>query len=337
MFLMEKKILVVCGPTAIGKTSLGLKLARDFNGELVSADSRQVYRGMNIGTGKDIGGAVFKKRIIGTGEASKYDFGFYQVKGVKLWLCDLVKPDYPFGAADFVFCAQKVIENIWQRKKLPVLVGGTGLYLKALFQGLDTMVAPDWDLRESMSSWSVVKLKERLKKLSLEKFEALNQSDVHNPRRLIRAIEIVLAKSKVKKDSSRSLEGFSEVNSLWLGLRLDFKPLYRKIDQRVNERVKAGLEEEIKELLGQGYHWQNSVLGTTLGYRQWQGFFEKKVGRSQVIEKWQFAEHAFARRQMTWFKKQKQIDWFDLGKKDWRKQLAKVVVAWYDRTYAQDN
>lgn len=328
-----KPILVICGPTAAGKTSLALKLARDFKGELVSADSRQVYRGMDIGTGKDVGEAAFKK----ADWSEKYDFGFYKVRGVKLWLCDLVEPDYPFSAADFIFCARKVVEDIWQRKKLPVLVGGTGLYLKALFQGLDTTVAPDWNLREVMSNWPVDRLKKRLKKLSLEKFEALNQSDVHNPRRLVRAIEIVSAEKKERKDSPRPLEGLSGVNSLWLGLKLDLKPLYQKIDQRVSGRVKAGLEEEVKELLKQGYHWQNSALGTTLGYRQWQGFFEKKMSRSQVVEKWQFAEHAFARRQMTWFKKQKQIDWFDLGKKNWQKELARVATTWYDRVYAQDN
>ena len=333
MSLMEKKLLVVCGPTAIGKTSVGLKVAVDFNGELVSADSRQVYRGMDIGTGKDVGEARFEK----VDWSEKYNFGFYQVKGVKLWGCDLVEPDYPFSAVDFIFCARKVIEDIWQRGKLPVLVGGTGLYLKALFQGLDTMAAPDWDLREKLSNWPVARLKKRLKKLSLAKFEALNRSDVHNPRRLIRAIEIVSAEEKEKTASLGSLEGFLGVSSLWLGLKLDFKLLYPKIDQRVDERVKAGMEKEIKELLRQGYHWQNSVLGTTLGYHQWQDFFKGKMNRSRVVEKWQFAEHAFARRQMTWFKKQKQIDWFDLGKKDRQKGLARTVAAWYDRIYAEDD
>ena len=328
-----KPVLVICGPTATGKTGLALKLARDFKGELVSVDSRQVYRGMDIGTGKDIGEARFKKVDWG----KKYNFGFYQMKETKLWLYDLIKPDYPFNVADFIFCAQKVIEDIWQRGKLPILVGGTGLYLKALFEGLDTTVAPDWGLRKDLSNWPVIRLKKRLKKLSLEKFEALNQSDVHNPRRLIRAIEIALVEGKEKKDSLGSIGGLSGVDSLWLGLKLDFELLYRRIDQRVDERMKAGLEREIKVLLKQGYHWQNSVLRTTLGYRQWQDFFERKANRSRVVEKWQFAEHAFARRQMTWFKKQKQINWFDLGKKNWQKKLARVVTAWYDQTNAQDN
>lgn len=303
-----KKLLVVCGPTATGKTSLGIRLAKEFKGEIISADSRQVYKGMDVITGKESG------------------------KEVKTWLLDVVEPNEDFSVAHYVKLARQAIEDVWQRRKLPILVGGTGLYIKALIEGMATLnVPPVWPLRKKLAGWPVAKLAGKLKKLDLQKWQRMNESDRQNPRRLIRAIEIGWqgSQSQPKKPISQ--------DCLLIGLKAPFKFLYRRIDKRVAERVKAGAEAEVRRLLKK-YSFTNSVLGATIGYRQWRAFFEGKANREEVIQSWQFAEHGYARRQITWFKKalrqtQGKTCWFDISQPQWQDKVVKLVKSWYD----QDN
>ncbi|NCS99922.1 tRNA (adenosine(37)-N6)-dimethylallyltransferase MiaA, partial [Candidatus Parcubacteria bacterium] len=133
------KLLIICGPTATGKTRLGIELAKKFNGEIVSADSKQVYRGMDVGTGKDL--PVSSKLQL---SAQSFQLGYYEIKRVKVWLLDIVEPDYKFNVADYKKCADAIVEDIWKRKKLPIVVGGTGFYIKAIVDGIETMgVLPD--------------------------------------------------------------------------------------------------------------------------------------------------------------------------------------------------
>jgi tRNA dimethylallyltransferase len=319
------KVLVICGPTAVGKTALAVKLAKQFNGQLLSVDSRQVYRGLDIGTGKDVGQTVFKSVF----KKRAYNFGFYRLDGVKLWGCDLVEPDYSFSAVDFHFCANRLIEKIISQGKLPILVGGSGFYLKVLFNGLTVTAPPNWPLRRRLSNLSLSRLQFKLKSLDLAKFNQFNQSDINNSRRLIRAIEMASNKKKTIGSTSR-FKGL-KVDSLWLGLKKDRPALYRQIDARVKKRLDQGLVSEIENLLSRGYDWHNSVLGTTLAYRQWRDFFEQKKTLPQTVAEWSAAEHKFARRQMTWFKKQKQINWFDTDQPLWSKNLLNFFKKWYDR------
>lgn len=293
------KLLVICGPTATGKTALGIRLAKKFNGEIVSADSRQVYIGMDIGTGKDFKGA---------------------------WLLDVVKPNQPFSVAEYVKLAWQVIEDIWERGKLPIMVGGTGFYIKAIVDGIETMgVPPDWELREKLRYYDTKILRETLEKLDPEKLRRMNESDRKNPRRLIRAIE--LATKTVRPILARKPY---TLNPLFIGLTAPYKTLYQQIDERVDERVKAGIEEEIKKLLQIGYSWENSVLGTTIGYREWQPYFERKSTLEEVVKKWKFAEHGYARRQMTWFKRDKRINWFDVTSPSVEEKIEKMVSKCYN-------
>jgi len=371
-----EKLLIICGPTATGKTSLGVKLAKKYNGEIISADSRQVYRGMDIGTGKDILGAKWinsppprsrRQQARHLGGASELQIGYYEIDGVKVWLYDVVEPDYQFTVADYVKCANLVIKDIWKRKKLPILVGGTGFYIKALVDGIGTMGIPqDKKLRQELSNCQIVKLSNLLKKTDKEKWEKMNESDRKNPRRLIRAIEVarqiqtivvppVILGSLARQGDSRirfwaspstvssglSNRQNDEKNGLlMIGLCAPYKVLYQKIDKRVDQRVKKGVAEEIGELLKKGYNWENSAMGRTMGYREWQDYFIKTLKheniktklKEKIIQKWKYAEHKYARRQMTWFKKalrQAQGYWVDISKNRWENEAVELVQKWY--------
>ncbi|MFH0864071.1 MAG: tRNA (adenosine(37)-N6)-dimethylallyltransferase MiaA [Candidatus Gottesmanbacteria bacterium] len=359
-----KKILVICGPTATGKTSLGLKLAKNLNGELVSADSRQVYRGMDIGTGKDVGNSklisnnilptlkcrvsslkenVFvasihtRNELRGILEApnNKFQIGYYLFKNIKIWLLDIVEPDYQFTVADYVKYAGLVIEKIWQRGKLPIIVGGTGLYIKGIVDGIDTIgVKPDWGLREKLNTYSVIKLQNLLEKTCPGRSQRMNESDINNPRRLIRAIEIAIKiknqKSKIKTTTKNS----KRYDTLIIGLTASYITLYQRIDKRVDERIENGLEEEIKKLLDNGYNWDNSVLGTTIGYKEWRRAdslwqIDDEI-KSKIIQRWKLDEHGYSRRQMTWFKKDARVKWFDISSPDWQDRIEDLVKNWYN-------
>jgi len=335
-FSKMKKLLVVCGLTATGKTALAVELAKKFNGEIVSADSRQAYREMDVGTGKDLpANSNLKSQMSNLNLKSKnLTIGFYEVEGVKIWLYDIAEPDYRFSVADYVKCSEVVIKDIWKRGKLPILVGGTGFYIKALIDGIETLsVPPDWELREKLRNLEVKKLREILKKIAPERLEKMNESDRNNPRRLIRAIEITegyqISNIKYQKYKLKIKK------ILIVGLRAPYKFLYQRIDQRVEERVKQGIIKEIKNLLKKGYNWENSALGTTIGYKEWGKYFESSNFqvpgsrlKDEIIQKWKYAEHAYARRQMTWFKKDKRIHWFDISQKKWQDKIEVLVGSW---------
>jgi len=313
------KLLIICGPTATGKTKLALKLAKKFNGELISADSRQVYKGMNVGTGKDIGNSEF------TGVNNKYDLGYYDLSRVPLWLLDVVEPNQSFSVADYYQLAWLVIEDIWKRGKLPILVGGTGLYIKAIIDGIETIgIPPNQKLRSKLEKKLLTDLQNQLKELNLQKWNLMNNSDKNNKRRLVRAIEISIKyqvsriKNNPKKDS----------DPLFVGLTASQEALYKRIDERVEKRVKQGIIKEIQSLLNKGYNWDlYSMSG--LGYKQWKEYFQNTEDAKTAIEKWKQAECNYAKRQRTWLKKDKRIIWFDITKTDYQKAVVAKIANWY--------
>jgi len=308
-----KKLLVICGPTATGKTSLAIKLAKKFssrgrpafgwNGELISADSRQVYQGMDIGTGKD------------------------HPKTIKIHLIDVVKPNEEFSVAHYYRLAWKEIRRIWKKGKLPILVGGTGFYIRAVVDGIETSGIPrNLEVRAKAKGWSKEKLFGYLTKLDPEKAASMNWSDKNNPRRLIRAIEVAIFR---RESSSWQPPKHQKPDSLFIGLTAPYKTLYQRIDERVEKRIKQGVEKEIKRLLGQGYTWEASALGETMGYQEWQPFFEGRKSKEETIQRWKFDEHGYARRQMVWFKKNKRINWFEITKPGFEKKVVRLVKKWY--------
>jgi len=325
-----RKLLTICGPTATGKTALGIRLAKRFAGEIISADSRQVYRGMDIGTGKDLPAKA--KFQVSNSELKKLGLGYYLFDQIPVWLLDVVRPDQEFSVAQYVKLARLVIADLWRRGKLPILVGGTGFYLQAVIDGLGSLgIEPDWELRKKLSRWGVEQLREKLRRLDPARLQGMNESDRQNPRRLIRAIEIGLRKKKGKVDHQDHGLKLKRSEILLIGLKAPTQELYQRIDRRVKERVRQGIEKEIQKLLNAGYTWSSSVLGTTIGYQEWRPFFEGQASREEVIKRWQFAEHAYARRQMTWFKRDPRINWFEITQTGFEKEIVKKIKAWYDK------
>lgn len=298
------KLLVICGPTGVGKTAVGLKIAKKFQGEILSADSRQVYRGMDIITGKDV------------------------PKNARIWLLDLVEPTAEFNVAQYSRVAWVEIKNIWQRGKLPILVGGTGLYIKAIVDGIETISIPrNEELRRLYGNKSAAELFEILAVLEATRAAKMNISDKKNPRRLLRAIEIAQFKGRVAS-MNRFIEAKPDV--LLVGLTAPREKLYKRIDRRVGERLAAGAEEEIKRLIKMGVLWDSQAM-TGIGYRQWREYFTGKAEKDEVTGKWKVAERQYARRQLIWFKRDKRIHWFDVDKARWEEKLEKLVKNWYSR------
>lgn len=313
------KLLVICGPTATGKTSLGIYLAKKFNGEIISADSRQVYKGMDIGTGKDIENG---KWIMDNGKS-----GHWEVGEIPVWLLDVVGPNQEFSVAQYIDLGQKVMADIWQREKLPIIVGGTGFYIKGLIDGIETLgVEPNWELRKRLEELSVRKLFEILARLDSSKAASMNASDRKNPRRLIRAIEIA-SKSRRPKTEDRRQKMTAEI--LWIGLKAELKNLYRRIDERVDKQTKMGAEEEVKKLIKKGYQWDLPAM-SAMGYGVWGPYFEGKETLGEVIKRWKFDEHSYARRQMTWFKRDKRVHWFDITEHGWQDKVEQLAESWYN-------
>lgn len=311
---MNNKLLVICGQTGTGKTSLAIHLAKKFNGELISADSRQVYKGLNIGTGKDLM-EIAKSKI-------------------KIWGYDLVEPKKNFSVGNYIRFAQKAIGDIQKRGKLPILVGGTGLFIKGVTDGIPTAFVPrNLKLRKNLEEKDTNELFEILAQLDPIKAGSMNRSDKLNPRRLIRGIEV--ATWGLEGKTHRLFEK-PKYQLLEVGLQASLDNLSKKIEKRVDKRIKDGVEAEIKKLISSGISWDSQSM-TSLGYRQWRDYFEGlpagrqgKIAKQTVIDNWKKEELRYAKRQLTWFKKDTRINWFDSQDKNlFKSSVEKLVKKWY--------
>ncbi|MBI5448890.1 tRNA (adenosine(37)-N6)-dimethylallyltransferase MiaA [Candidatus Gottesmanbacteria bacterium] len=281
------KLLVVCGPTATGKTALAIMLAKQWNGELVSADSRQIYKGLDALTGKD------------------------RSDDIPIWLYDVVEPGMAFSVAHFVRLAKSSIENIYKRNKLPILVGGTGFYLQALTTTVDSlMVPPNPSLRMVLHAASLSSLQEELQLIDSLRWKAMNESDQKNPRRLIRAIEVARSAKYVPPT-------MPQYDALWIGLTSPLSILEQRIRKRVRERfVKA-----VREV--------RDGLPSLLGVAPLLSYSHGNSTKEEALAKWTLSELQYAKRQMTWFRKQKNIRWFDVSKEGYIGLVEAYVSSWY--------
>lgn len=314
------QILIICGPTATGKTNMALSLATKFNGQLISADSRQVFEGMDIGTGKDL-----PKNI------TKNPDGHYLIKGIKVWGYDLVKPNQAFSVAHFIKFVKPRIKKIWREGSLPILVGGTGLYLKAVVKPIETLNIPaDLKLRSSLNRLTVSQLQAKLKITNSARFDKMNHSDQLNPRRLIRALEVNSQKGQKNQKGQSLLVAPFTPDTLWIGLKGSKKILDKKVEQRVIKRLKIGAQAELKQLLHAGYSFDLPSM-SAMGYKQWSPFFDHKISLEELKNSWITAEKQYLRRQLTWFNCQPHLHWFDISKLNYQKAVAIQVQSWYTK------
>ena len=279
---MSNKLIVIVGPTSSGKTDLSIKLAKKFNSEIISADSRQVYKGMNIGTGK-----VTKK----------------EMQGIPHYLLDVVKPKTRFDIIKYRKLALKAIEKIQKKNKLPILVGGTGFYIQAVIDGIIIPpVKPDWKLRSQLEKQGAKLLFKRLRKLDPKRAKTIEKD---NKRRLIRALEIII---KTKKPIPPLVKKPSGFNVLMIGIKKPDKELKKAINQRLLKRLKIGLIAEVKKLHKQGVSWKR-LEEFGLEYRYLALYLQNKLSKQEMIEKLQKEIEHYAKRQMTWFKRNPRIKW----------------------------
>jgi tRNA dimethylallyltransferase len=277
---MKPKVIVVLGQTATGKSDIAVDLAKQFNGEVVSADSRQVYKGLDVGSGK-----ITKK----------------EMRGIKHHLLDVVSPKTKFSVASFKKKAEKSIKEIIEKGKVPIVAGGTAFYIDALIDGIVLPeVKPNLKLRKELEEKTLEQLGDLLKKLDKDRFENI---DVNNPHRLIRAIEIAKelgSVPKVKKDE--------KYDSLKIGLKWDDKTLKERIHQRLLKRLSKMITEG-KELHKGGLSWKR-MESFGLEYKYMALYLQKKVSKGEMMEGIETESWQFAKRQNTWFKKDENIKWF---------------------------
>lgn len=276
----ENLVLVILGPTATGKTSLGVRLAAKYKGEIISADSRQVYKGMDIGTGKDL---------------KEYSKGS---KKIKYHLIDVVSPKTDFNVAKYQKLAFKAIVDILARHKLPIIVGGTGLYLQAVIDNYQLSRAkPDLKVRQALEDLGKEELIKRLEKLKPDFTRKLNNSDRNNPRRLVRYLEIIERGEEINKKKK------SPYNFLILGLDYPEVILKERIVKRIITRLdNEDMLGEVELLHKQGVSWKR-LISFGLEYKFISYYLMNKLSYEEMLKKLSDASYRFAKRQKTWFKR----------------------------------
>jgi len=300
------KIIAIIGPTASGKTDLGIFLAKKFNGEILNFDSRQIYQEMNIGTAKPVG------------EWEEYVGGkVYMVEGVPHHLMDFVAPDREYSLSNFKDDAMRVIGEILSRGKLPILVGGTGLYFWGVLENLNlTETQPDLELRKQLESKSLDDLVDLLREKDPESAEVI---DLKNPRRVLRALEVVL--STGESFVARQGKNESLYNSLQIGLSWPREILNERIDRRVDVQLQDGLLDETRKL-AEKYSWDLPSM-SGIGYRQMGYFLRGEMSLDEATEVLKRDTRHYAKRQMTWFKRDHDIIWLEGPDKNRAEELVR--------------
>jgi len=298
----KKKLVVVLGSTASGKSDLAVKLAKEFDGEIISADSRQIYKDMDIGTAKPF-----------RSQKSKVKSQNFLFDGIPHYCLNLVSPKKQFTVVRYKEKALGVIDKIYKKGKIPILCGGTGFYIQAVVEGLKIpAIKPDWKLRKELEKKATDELFKELKKLDPERAKKI---DSKNRRRLIRALEIIKKTGKPVPPLQFSAQGgpaclagrrASDWKILYLGIKKSPKEVRKSINQRVDKMIKKGLEKEVKKLVKK-YGW-NIVLKNAIGYKEWKDSEDKKIIANAIKKD----SYQYAKRQMTWFRKypgNKKIHW----------------------------
>ena len=284
-----QKVLVIVGPTAIGKTSFSIDLATKYNGEIISGDSVQIYRGFDIGSGK------IKEE---------------EKRGIKHYLIDERNYDEDYTVADFQKEARKLITKINEEGKLAMIVGGTGLYIKATLY--DYAFNEESEEDDQYLEYSNEELYEKLKEIDPE---ALEKIHVNNRKRLVRALNIY-EKTKLKMSDNIKAQNHEMLyDALIIGLTDDRDKVYERINRRVDMMFNEGLEEEVKDLIDNGVSFSDKPM-SAIGYKQFEDYFKGEIDLERVKELIKRDSRRFAKRQYTWFNHQTPIDWYNIHNLD---------------------
>lgn len=292
---MKPKVVVIVGPTASGKTAVSIELAKRLNGEIISADSMQIYKEMNIGSAKPT-------------EDEK--------QGIYHHMIDVVEPTENFNVAKYKEMAEECIKKILNKGKLPIIVGGTGLYVSTLTNGIEfSEIERDEKYRKELEN---IAEKENGAEVLFEKLkevdpEAANVIDKNNVRRVIRALEIYKVTGKTKTQVDRESIKELKYDYRIFGMLWDRQELYDRIDKRVDIMIEMGLVGEVKELYEKGI---SSTAIQGLGYKEIIEYLDEKVTLEEAIEKIKQETRRYAKRQMTWFKRDKNIIWLNANRKE---------------------
>lgn len=300
---LVKKLLILVGPTAAGKTELSLVLGELLHGEIVSADSRLFYRGMDIGTAKP----------------TLTDF-----QRVPHHLINVCPPDRTLTLGEYQQLAYSKIDQVIERNNLPLLVGGTGQYVMAVAEGWGIpRVAPNPLLRDQLLALGRAEMNRWLEYLDPAAAEKI---DSRNERRVIRALEVALISGYPITELQRKSP--PDYDMVWIGLYREREILYQRIDQRVDEMIANGLVDEVNGLRQQGFN-RNLPSMSGLGYRQIYAYLEGESTLDEAVQRIKFETHRFARQQSTWFRKNdRRINWFDLDQIDVTKAIIQFAQEW---------
>ncbi len=281
----KPKVIAIAAPTASGKTSFAIELAKEIGGEIVSADSRIIYKGFDIACAKP----------------TKEEMG-----NVPHYMIDIVEPEVDYSVANYVDDATEAINKILAKNKTPIIVGGTGLYFRALLEGWNLpRVAPNYELREKLEKLSLKELLEKLKKLDEKTFSQMEKEP--KKRKIIRAIEVCETLGEPMSNFSNQKEPPYEVE--WIGIGMTREELYERVNKRVDLMVEQGVVEETKNLLKK--HGRIKNLISTIGYNEIIQYLDNEITLNTAIELIKQHSRNYAKRQLTWFRKNTNLDYKD--------------------------
>lgn len=286
---MKETVIAIVGPTAVGKTKLSIEIAKRFNGEIISGDSMQIYKGMDIGTAK-----------------IKED----EKQGIPHYMIDIKNPDESFTVVDFQSYVQQYISEITQRKKIPILVGGSGLYIQAAlfnynFARSKRSQKITKQLEKEIEHYGIEPLYQRLIKIDPKQADKIHPN---NHRRVIRALEIYETTGLTMSEYKESQMKESPYNLIFIGLEMDRKLLYERINLRVDEMIKEGLLDEVEALMQQNFDNKSSMQA--IGYKEFIPYFRGEYNLERAIELLKRNSRRYAKRQYTWFKNKLEIKWY---------------------------
>ncbi|NBI07933.1 tRNA (adenosine(37)-N6)-dimethylallyltransferase MiaA [Senegalia massiliensis] len=291
---MKRDLILLIGPTASGKTSVSIKLAKKINAEIISADSMQIYKYMNIGTAK----------------INKCEMDL-----INHYMIDEVYPDEEYSVSDFKDNAYSYIDDIYSKNKLPLVVGGTGLYINSLVYDLDfTNAISNQELRDKYyalaDKYGNKYIHNLLKEVDEKSYNRIHENDA---KRIVRALEIYYETGKPMSEGYNNFRKPNpDFNLIILGLYMDREKLYKRINLRVDMMIKEGLVDEVKDLLDKGYE-KSLVSMQGLGYKEIIGYLEGSYSLEKAIELLKRDTRRFAKRQLTWFRRDDRIIWFNKG------------------------